>query len=138
MWFGSRRGCLSIEWATIVRTYAKIGTLHLTYSPLNQHSSTVAGSALDAAGIPIPFSSDTQFAPAVFTDLTRYERDRLVSGATRPAADPLPFWGRNSSATAQATEPHRCRSRRPQRGVKLASQAFMLASTAGLPRTMWP
>ena len=96
---------LSARWTTIVRTYAKIGTYHLTYSPLNQNSNSVAGSALKAAGIPIPFSSATQFAPAVFTDLTRFERDRLVSGATRPAADPLPFWGRNSSATAQATEP---------------------------------
>jgi hypothetical protein len=60
---------LSKQWRTIVNTYARVGQLHLTYSPITQNSNSMAGTALRASGLPIPFSSGTVFAPAVFTDL---------------------------------------------------------------------
>ncbi len=61
---------LSARWRLILQTYTKIGGLHLTYSPLSQNSNSLAGSALRRAGLQIPFSSRTVFAPAEFTDLT--------------------------------------------------------------------
>jgi len=66
---------LSANWRVIVSTYAEIGALHLTYSPISQNSNSMAGSALLQAGIPIPFSSASKFAPAVFTDLRHAKAD---------------------------------------------------------------
>ena len=60
---------LSAKWQSILRTYVEVGKLKLTYSPISQNSNSMAGSALRAAGIPIPFSSRTWFVPAVFTRL---------------------------------------------------------------------
>ena len=60
---------LSGQWQTILRTYVVVGKLGLTYSPISQNSNSMAGAALLAAGIPIPFSSKTWFVPAVFTRL---------------------------------------------------------------------
>ena len=60
---------LSARWRLILQAYTRIGGLHLTYSPLSQNSNSVAGSALRQAGLPIPFSSRTVFAPAEFTEL---------------------------------------------------------------------
>lgn len=60
---------LSAKWQTILRTYVAVGRLGLTYSPISQNSNSMAGSALRAAGIAIPFSSKTWFVPAVFTHL---------------------------------------------------------------------
>lgn len=58
---------LSARWATILRAYSAFGALRLTYSPTSQNSNSMAGNALRRAGIEIPFSSMTGFAPAVFT-----------------------------------------------------------------------
>ena len=60
---------LSAQWHTIVATYATIARQNLTYSPINQNSNSLAGSALRNAGIPIPFASNGRFAPGVFTRL---------------------------------------------------------------------
>ncbi len=60
---------LSVQWQTILRTYVAVGRLSLTYSPITQNSNSMAGAALRAAGIAIPFSSKTWFVPAVFTRL---------------------------------------------------------------------
>lgn len=60
---------LSARWQTILRSYVAVGKLKLTYSPISQNSNSMAGTALRAAGIPIPFSSKTWFVPAVFTRL---------------------------------------------------------------------
>ena len=58
---------LSAKWQTILRAYVAIGQMNLTYSPISQNSNSMAGAALRAAGIPIPSSSHTWFAPALFT-----------------------------------------------------------------------
>ena len=60
---------LSLRWRTIVTTYQAIGRLHLTYSPVSQNSNSMAGAALRKAGLPIPFSVEARFAPALFTQL---------------------------------------------------------------------
>ena len=60
---------LSAQWQCILRTYVAVGKLGLTYSPISQNSNSLAGAALRAAGIAIPFSSRTWFVPAVFTRL---------------------------------------------------------------------
>jgi hypothetical protein len=60
---------LAAQWRVIVSTYRRIGNLRLTYSPLSQNSNSVAGTALRAAGLPIPFGHDTPFVPAVFNRL---------------------------------------------------------------------
>ena len=60
---------LSAQWSMIVRTYEAVGALSLTYSPSNQNSNSLAGTALRRAGLAPAFSSDTVFAPGVFTDL---------------------------------------------------------------------
>lgn len=60
---------LSAQWQTILRTYVAVGRLKLAYSPISQNSNSMAGAALRAAGIRIPFSSKTWFVPAVFTRL---------------------------------------------------------------------
>lgn len=60
---------LSARWATIVKTYVNVGKLHLTYSPITQNSNSMAGTALLSAGIPIPFSSKSYFAPGEFDHL---------------------------------------------------------------------
>ena len=62
---------LSAQWAVILQTYASVGKIHLTYSPVSQNSNSMAGTALRQAGIPIPFSAATKFAPAMFTRLPR-------------------------------------------------------------------
>jgi hypothetical protein len=71
---------LSSPWRSIVDTYAAIGRLHLTYSPISQNSNSMAGAALRGAGIPIPFSVTAKFAPAAFTYLPRNE-DELLNPA---------------------------------------------------------
>ena len=43
----------------------------LTYSPISKNSNSMAGTALRNAGLAIPFSVETKFAPAVFTKLPR-------------------------------------------------------------------
>ena len=60
---------LSAQWQCILRTYVAVGRLGLTYSPISQNSNSMAGVALRAASIAIPFSSKTWFVPAVFTRL---------------------------------------------------------------------
>ena len=60
---------LSAQWQSILETYVAVSQLHLTYSPISQNSNSMAGTALMRAGIQIPFSSATKFAPAVFTHL---------------------------------------------------------------------
>ncbi len=60
---------LSAQWQTILKTYAAVGKMHLTYSPVSQNSNSMAGEALRRAGIPVPFSANSKFAPAVFTHL---------------------------------------------------------------------
>jgi hypothetical protein len=64
---------LSAQWATIVKSYAAIGNMHLTYSPVSQNSNSMAGEALRRAGIRVPFSVDAKFAPAEFTHLPAYQ-----------------------------------------------------------------
>ena len=60
---------LSVQWGSILRTYAIIAGMDLTYSPMSQNSNSLAGAALKRAGVPIDFSSDTLFAPGIFTEL---------------------------------------------------------------------
>ena len=60
---------LSAQWQAILKTYTIVGTMRLTYSPITQNSNSMAGTALRKAGIPIPFSVETPFAPALFTIL---------------------------------------------------------------------
>ena len=60
---------VSSQWGSIVATYATVGGLGLTYSPVSQNSNSMAGTALRRAGIRIPFSVDARFAPAAFTHL---------------------------------------------------------------------
>ena len=60
---------LSAQWSTILQTYAAVGALGLTYSPTSQNSNSLAGTALRRAGLAPAFSSDTVFAPGVFTRL---------------------------------------------------------------------
>ena len=60
---------LSARWSVILRTYAAVGGLGLTYSPTSQNSNSLAGTALRRAGLSPAFSSDTMFAPGVFTEL---------------------------------------------------------------------
>jgi hypothetical protein len=64
---------LSAKWATIVKTYAAIGKMHLTYSPTSQNSNSMAGEALRRAGLQVPFSVNAKFAPAEFTHLPAYK-----------------------------------------------------------------
>jgi hypothetical protein len=64
---------LSAQWATIVKTYAAIGDMHLTYSPVSQNSNSMAGEALRRAGIQVPFSIESKFAPAEFAHLPAYK-----------------------------------------------------------------
>ncbi len=60
---------LSARWQTILRTYAAVDALDLPYSPISQNSNSLAGTALRRARIEIPFSSATEFAPALFVEL---------------------------------------------------------------------
>lgn len=60
---------LSARWASILRTYARIGALQLTYSPVTQNSNSLAATALRQAGVTLDYSSDTVFAPGAFTQL---------------------------------------------------------------------
>ena len=60
---------LSAKWASILQTYATVGGMDLTYSPMSQNSNSLAGTALKRAGVPVDFSSDTLFAPGIFTQL---------------------------------------------------------------------
>lgn len=71
---------LSVQWRIIVRAYATVDRLSLTYSPITQNSNSVAGMALRRAGIPMPFSSATRFAPGTFT---RMPGDRPEHGRQR-------------------------------------------------------
>ena len=60
---------LSASWASILRTYADVDRLALTYSPTSQNSNSLAGTALRRAGLAPAFSSATVFAPGLFTQL---------------------------------------------------------------------
>ena len=60
---------LSAKWASILQTYATVGGMELTYSPMSQNSNSLAGVALKRAGVQVDFSSDTLFAPGIFTEL---------------------------------------------------------------------
>ena len=60
---------LSAQWQTILASYTMVSNLRLTYSPVSQNSNSMAGTALRRAGIAIPFSAATKFAPAMFTIL---------------------------------------------------------------------
>ena len=60
---------LSAQWATIVSTYARVGRLNLTYSPISQNSNSMAATALRRAGLTLQFSSNTWFTPGTFTQL---------------------------------------------------------------------
>jgi len=64
---------LSAKWQVIVKTYAAIGRLHLTYSPTSQNSNSMAGEALRRAGLRVPFSITARFAPAAFTHLPAHK-----------------------------------------------------------------
>lgn len=65
----ARGADLSAPWHKIVATYANEGRLHLTYSPISQNSNSMAGFALQQAGLKIPFDSTIPFTPGVFTRL---------------------------------------------------------------------
>ena len=60
---------LSAQWSSILHTYAAVDRLALTYSPTSQNSNSLAGTALRRAGLAPAFSSDTVFAPGIFTQL---------------------------------------------------------------------
>ena len=60
---------LSARWASILRTYARIGAMRLTYSPISQNSNSLATAALHRAGVDLQFSSATLFAPGSFAQL---------------------------------------------------------------------
>lgn len=60
---------LSARWGSILRTYARIDAMKLTYSPVTQNSNSLATTALRRAGVTLAFSSDTVFVPGAFTDL---------------------------------------------------------------------
>ena len=60
---------LSGQWRTIIRTYDRVGRLHLTYSPISQNSNSLATTALREAGLSMEFSSGTSFTPGSFTQL---------------------------------------------------------------------
>ncbi len=60
---------LSARWGSILRTYARIDAMKLTYSPVTQNSNNLATTALRRAGVTLAFSSVTVFVPGAFTDL---------------------------------------------------------------------
>lgn len=60
---------LSARWRSILGTYARTDAMKLTYSPVSQNSNSLAATALRRAGVAVPFSSDTVFAPGAFADL---------------------------------------------------------------------
>ena len=60
---------LSARWGSILRTYARIDAMKLTYSPVTQNSNSLATTALRRAGVALAFSSNTVFVPGAFTDL---------------------------------------------------------------------
>ena len=67
----ARGADLSARWAAIVRTYARVGAMGLTYSPISQNSNSLATTALRDAGIGLPFSSATLFVPGSLTRLPK-------------------------------------------------------------------
>lgn len=60
---------LSARWASILRTFARVDAMKLTYSPVTQNSNSLAATALRRAGIKLVSSSGTVFVPGAFTDL---------------------------------------------------------------------
>ena len=60
---------LSARWASILQTYARTAAMGLSYSPVSQNSNSLAATALARAGIRMPYSSETVFAPGAFTEL---------------------------------------------------------------------
>ena len=60
---------LAAQWSVVLRTYARIGQMHLPYSPISQNSNSVAATALRRAGFDMQFSKSTPFAPGLFTRL---------------------------------------------------------------------
>lgn len=77
---------LSAPWRTIVATYEDVGKLKLTYSPVSQNSNSMAGNALRRAGLPIPFSNATCFAPGEFNALPNVAKHaaEMASGPIKP------------------------------------------------------
>ena len=65
----ARGSDLKARWLRIVQSYAEVSALKLTYSPVSQNSNSMAGTAIRAAGLRIPFSSHTPFVPAAFNRL---------------------------------------------------------------------
>ena len=72
---------LSAKWRVIVSTYQSVGSLKLTYSPVSQNSNSMAGTALRASGLRIPFTRETPFVPAVFTRLPVSVAEMSLSGS---------------------------------------------------------
>ena len=60
---------LSARWSSILGTYARIGAMKLTYSPVTQNSNSLAATALSRAGVRLAYSSGTVFVPGAFTQL---------------------------------------------------------------------
>ena len=60
---------LSSRWTSILRTYAEVGAVGLSYAPMSQNSNSLAATALNRAGVALPFSHDTLFTPGTFTIL---------------------------------------------------------------------
>ena len=58
---------LSAQWRQIVRTYALIGRLNLTYSPIMQNSNSMAVTAIEHAGL--RFRHSKIFVPGAYTSL---------------------------------------------------------------------
>lgn len=60
---------LKARWTSIQATYARVGRMSLTYSPVTQNSNSLAVTALRQAGVTVAFSSGTLFVPGAFTRL---------------------------------------------------------------------
>lgn len=60
---------LGERWARILATYARVGRMNLTYSPVTQNSNSLAATALRQAGVTVAFNSATLFVPGAFTRL---------------------------------------------------------------------
>ena len=60
---------LSAQWTLILQTYALVGSERLPYSPTTQNSNSLAGTALRRVGVSSTFSSETAFAPGIFTEI---------------------------------------------------------------------
>ena len=77
----ARGADLSASWGRIVRAYARIGRLGLTYSPISQNSNSLAVNALEHAGLDVPHASF--FVPGSQTRLPseRHDTAHPLSGS---------------------------------------------------------